>query len=52
MANPPAAVAIAQRLSEALVRGLWTPRRNAVQGELERARSDISGAAPKLEAAQ
>jgi len=36
-ANPAAAAAIAARLRDALVRGLWVARRNAVAGELDRA---------------
>ena len=47
IANPDAADAIARRLADAIARGLWTPRRNAVQAELERLRE-----APNLEAAQ
>jgi cobaltochelatase CobN len=35
--NPAAALAIAARLRDALARGLWTARRNAVDRELERA---------------
>ena len=35
--NPAAAAAIAQRLRDALARGLWTSRRNSVDHELERA---------------
>ncbi len=35
--NPAAAAAIAARLRDALARGLWTTRRNAVDHELERA---------------
>jgi cobaltochelatase CobN len=34
--NPAAAAAIAARLRDALARGLWTTRRNAVDHELER----------------
>ena len=34
--NPAAAAAIAARLRDALARGLWTTRRNAVAHELER----------------
>lgn len=48
--NPDAAAAMAERLEDAIRRGLWTPRRNAVHAELERLRS---GDAPQLqEAAQ
>ncbi len=35
-ANPAAAAAIAARLEDAIARGLWTPRRNAVGAELAR----------------
>ena len=35
--NPAATVAIAQRLRDALARGLWVSRRNSVDHELERA---------------
>ena len=35
--NPAATAAIAARLRDALARGLWTTRRNAVDHELERA---------------
>jgi cobaltochelatase CobN len=35
--NPAAAAAIAARLRDALARGLWVARRNAVAGELDRA---------------
>ncbi len=34
--NPAAAAAIAERLHDALARGLWTTRRNAVDHELRR----------------
>jgi cobaltochelatase CobN len=34
-ANPDAAAAIAARLQDAIARGLWKPRRNAVHAELE-----------------
>ncbi|MFA5949583.1 MAG: cobaltochelatase subunit CobN [Hyphomicrobium sp.] len=37
-ANPEAADAIARRLEDAISRGLWTPRRNAVGTELRRVR--------------
>jgi cobaltochelatase CobN len=51
-ANPAAADAMAVRLEDAIVRGLWTPRRNAVRAELERWRQqDRDGHVP-LEAAQ
>ena len=33
-ANPAAAAAMVARLEDAIARGLWTPRRNAVHGEL------------------
>jgi cobaltochelatase CobN len=36
-ANPAGAAAIASRLRDALTRGLWVARRNAVAGELDRA---------------
>jgi cobaltochelatase CobN len=36
-ANPAAAAAIVARLRDALARGLWVARRNAVAGELDRA---------------
>ena len=49
--NPAAAVAIADRLDDAIARGLWTPRRNAVHGELMRLRSAASRLPPR-EAAQ
>jgi cobaltochelatase CobN len=32
--NPAAAAAMVDRLEDAIARGLWTPRRNAVHGEL------------------
>ena len=32
--NPAAAAAMVARLEDAIARGLWTPRRNAVHGEL------------------
>ncbi|MFI5002328.1 MAG: cobaltochelatase subunit CobN, partial [Reyranellales bacterium] len=35
--NPAAAAAIAARLKDALARGLWVTRRNAVEGQLSRA---------------
>lgn len=38
-ANAAAAEAIAARLGDAIVRGLWIPRRNAVHGELARLRA-------------
>ena len=38
-ANPAAAEAMAARLEDAIARGLWTPRRNAVHGELARVRA-------------
>jgi cobaltochelatase CobN len=52
VANPAAADAMAARLEDAIVRGLWTPRRNAVQGELERMRDHGAGTRIRLEAAQ
>src|SRR5258708_2073496 len=52
-ANPAAAAAIASRLRDALARGLWVARRNAVAGELDRAiaRTQHARGAP-LEAAK
>jgi cobaltochelatase CobN len=38
--NPDAAAAMAARLDDAIRRGLWTPRRNAVHGELQVLRGD------------
>jgi cobaltochelatase CobN len=46
-ANPLAVQAMAVRLEDAIARGLWTPRRNAVHGELARA-----SRAPFVSAAQ
>jgi cobaltochelatase CobN len=43
VANPRAAAAIAARLRDALARGLWVARRNAVTGELERAIAKSEG---------
>jgi cobaltochelatase CobN len=45
-ANPAATEAMARRLEDALDRGLWTPRRNAVRDELacERLRRQLAGA--------
>jgi cobaltochelatase CobN len=40
--NPLAAVAIAARLHDALTRGLWTTRRNAVDHELRRVMSEAA----------
>jgi cobaltochelatase CobN len=51
-ANPSAADAIAARLEDAIVRGLWTPRRNAVRAELERWRQHDRDTQAPLEAAQ
>jgi len=49
--NPAAAQAMADRLEDAIKRGLWTPRRNAVHAELCRLRT--TGARPHAsEAAQ
>jgi cobaltochelatase CobN len=50
-ANPAAAEAMARRLEDALDRGLWIPRRNAVRDELARVRErrqnvDASGDVP------
>jgi cobaltochelatase CobN len=47
-ANPAAVRAMAERLEDAIARGLWTPRRNAVRGELER----LYGTGGRMEAAQ
>ena len=44
-ANPKATVAILDRLDDALARGLWTPRRNAVHAEIARLRASAGGAA-------
>ena len=41
-ANPAAAQAMAERLEDAIARGMWTPRRNAVYGELLRVRESAS----------
>jgi cobaltochelatase CobN len=38
IANAPAAATMAEHLEDAIARGLWTPRRNAVHGELARVR--------------
>jgi len=51
-ANPAAADAMAARLDDAIARGLWKPRRNAVRAELERWRSEDGGGRLPLEAAQ
>ncbi len=51
-ANPAAADAMAARLEDAIARGLWTPRRNAVRAELERWRQQDRGGPFPLEAAQ
>jgi cobaltochelatase CobN len=46
-ANPAAAAAIADRMEDLIVRGLWNPRRNAVHGELARLRSTaVAGRLP------
>lgn len=42
LANPAAAGAIVRRLDDALARGLWVARRNAVADELARARVEIA----------
>ena len=49
--NPAATAAIAARLRDALARGLWTTRRNAVDHELERAmlKARIMSAAASIE---
>ena len=41
--NPAAAAAIAARLQDALARGLWVTRRNAVGPELERVLNETRG---------
>ena len=41
-ANRAATAAIARRLDDALARGLWLPRRNAVHGELHRLRAEAA----------
>jgi cobaltochelatase CobN len=51
-ANPAAVDAMAARLEDAIARGLWTPRRNAVRAELERWRAPDRGGRVPLEAAQ
>jgi cobaltochelatase CobN len=38
IANAPAAATMAEHLEDAIARGLWTPRRNAVHSELARVR--------------
>jgi cobaltochelatase CobN len=51
-ANPAGAAAIAARLRDALKRGLWVARRNAVAGELDRAITRSRGDRnPSMEAA-
>jgi cobaltochelatase CobN len=47
--NPAAAASIARRLQDALARGMWTARRNAVAEELAAA---LTGAEPFKEAAE
>ncbi len=52
-ANPAGAAAIVARLRDALARGLWVARRNAVAGELDRAIAKSQGdRGPSMEAAQ
>jgi cobaltochelatase CobN len=52
-ANAAAAAAIALRLHDALARGLWVARRNAVAGELDRAVARSEGnRGPSAEAAK
>jgi len=47
-ANPAALSEIAQRLQEAIDRGLWSPRSNSARARLEAAQSPVaSAAAPK-----
>ena len=51
--NPAAAAAIASRLRDAMARGLWVARRNAVAGELDRAVANSEGSRdPSMEAAK
>jgi cobaltochelatase CobN len=50
-ANPAAALAMMERLQDAIVRGLWTPRRNAVHGELVRVREKAAKRSSMLEQA-
>jgi cobaltochelatase CobN len=50
--NRDAADAIARRLQEAMVAGLWTPRRNAVTLELQRMLHGRDAASTFVEAAQ
>jgi cobaltochelatase CobN len=51
-ANPAATDAIAGRLEDAVARGLWVPRRNAVKAEIDRVRLSAKPNPPALEAAQ
>lgn len=51
-ANPAAAEAMVARLEDAIARGLWMPRRNAVRAELERWRAPGGEGRLPLEAAQ
>ena len=51
-ANPAATDAMAARLEDAITRGLWTPRRNAVRADLERWRQHDRDTKAPLEAAQ
>lgn len=51
-ANPEALAAMIDRLDDLLKRGLWTPRRNAVHGELAEARSAASERRARKEAAR
>jgi cobaltochelatase CobN len=52
-ANPKGAAAIAERLRDALARGLWVARRNAVAGELDRAiAQSATDRGPSMEAAK
>jgi cobaltochelatase CobN len=51
--NPAASTAIAARLRDALMRGLWVARRNAVTGELDRAIARSQGdRSPSMEASK
>jgi cobaltochelatase CobN len=51
-ANPAALQAMSARLEDALERGLWTPRRNAVHAELARAQAAAHARGQLREAAQ
>ena len=59
-ANPAAAAAMVARLEDAIARGLWTPRRNAVHGELagracrgsQSSGARMTASAPELDVSQ